>query len=405
MSIDYFWHQYADRMRSARPGSWALLCNQTAYSYQHKAYLLQLMQSTGALGRVFLPEHGLFAELQDQIALDDASVYAAFCEGPQFVSLYGSQESSLVVAPEHLKDLAVLVVDLQDVGSRYYTFATTVSYIFDQIAELDLELEIVVIERPNPAGRQVEGSMLAKDAESFVGRPGLPHRHGLTLGELCQYYKAASGARAPLTVVFDPELAPESFFQSGLEMGAARTSWEIPPSPNMPSPVTPLVYAGQCLLEGTNLSEGRGTTRPFEIFGAAGMHLHRAVQLPEVSGAILRPLRFLPTFHKHGGKLCEGWQIHLDGTAYHSLGHSLQILRAIQDAVPEFAYLHGVYEYRSDKPAIELLAGDPLLIEHLYGKENWSRVAEYLAVSEQAWIQQAAPCLIHAVPLYSVSGE
>lgn len=360
-----------------------LLCNQTAWSRRTGRYLFQSLAERGALRRVFLPEHGLFAELQDQIPLDDAGGYAQLAPGVEFASLYGERESSLYVAPEKLADLDALLIDLQDVGARYYTFATTVSYIFDAIARDNLKLKVYVADRPNPAGTSVEGSLLPAGFESFVGRHGLPHRHGLSLGELCKFYSSAYPGAIDLEF-----------------LAAEDSTWEIPPSPNMPGPLTPLVYSGQCLLEGTNLSEGRGTTRPFEIFGAPYLswNFERAAELKQ-DGALLRPLQYIPTFHKFAGQVCSGFQIHLTGAPYHSLAHSLKLIRWIREHSRAFDWRHGVYEYRSDRPAIELLAGDPLLLDYLHGKENFGRVRAHLEEAERAWIDQAKAYRLHPTPL------
>lgn len=355
-----------------------LVCNQTAWLGAERGYLFEAVHRAGALRRVFLPEHGLFAELQDQIGLEDTGPYQLLAPGVDFVSLYGHSETSLYPDASLLRDLDALLIDLQDVGARYYTFATTVSYLFEVLARESLDLPVYVVDRPNPAGRLVEGTILDESYQSFVGRPGLPHRHGLSLGELALFFHADLNARFPLHLLDPP---PDS--------GSA---WEIPPSPNMPSPVTPLVYSGQCLLEGTNLNEGRGTTRPFEIFGAPWLEFLFEEAAPRERGAELRPLRFIPGFHKHARELCAGFQIHVrpaDGP-YHSLAHTLKILRWIKERAPQFAWRDGEYEFRSDRPAIELLAGDATLLDYLNGAARFAVVRERLAQQEEAWTRRAA---------------
>lgn len=170
-------------------GRLGLLCNQTSFDIERREYLFQSLARRGNLKRIFLPEYGLFAELQDQIPLISTQIYEYLNLNVEFISLYGDSENSLVIAPKHLADLDAFVIDIQDVGSRYYTFATTISYIFDVLTQQHYSPVIYVIDRPNPAGRQVEGTLLSKDYASFVRRPGLPHRHGLTIGELCHFYK------------------------------------------------------------------------------------------------------------------------------------------------------------------------------------------------------------------------
>lgn len=414
MSLKLFWNTYIDsvgrrgdasrslealREPDAALGRVGLVANQTAFSYVQGEYLFQALARVGRLHRVFLPEHGLFAELQDQIALDSGAVYEQLAPGVEFVSLYGSQEETLFVRPELLADLDTLVVDLQDVGSRYYTFATTVSYIFDVLKATDTSLRVLVIERGNPAGRFIEGTALPSEYQSFVGRPGLPHRHGLSLGELCRYYIEETGARVELEIVGDAEGGRA--FQIESRILSELSLWAIPPSPNMPGPLTPLVYSGQCLLEGTNLNEGRGTTRPFEFFGAPYMRwiwdAPAVRDRPNQSGCVLRPLQYIPTFHKFAGESCHGFQLHVaPDRDYHSLAHTLKLLRWIQEySADAFAWRTEAYEFRSDRPAIEILAGDPLLLDYLRGTggARFADVRDALAEGEAAWNRRAASVL------------
>lgn len=366
-----------------------ILCNQTAFDPLERKYLFSCFGSD--LKRVFLPEHGLFAELQDQVPLSGNSLYSYLETSAQFVSLYGESEASLYVPPEKLADLDVLIVDIQDIGSRYYTFATSVSYIIDAVAAAGLPLKIIVLDRPNPAGRQVEGTILPESHASFVGRPGIIHRHGLTLGELCLFYKKQSRGTFELEIVRHTVDA------------ALKYTWEIPPSPNMPGPFTPLVYPGQCLLEGTNLSEGRGTTRPFEIFGAPFLRAFRDAPHLGVPGAYLRPLQFIPAFHKFAGETCSGFMIHLTGEKYHSLSHTLRILRYLKESYSEFEWKKGVYEFRSDRPAIEILVGDPVLLDYLNLKQDWQEVQKLMKQEEEKWIAIVQDCLLYPEPLFRVN--
>ncbi|MEQ9366258.1 MAG: DUF1343 domain-containing protein [Leptospirales bacterium] len=431
MSLDLFWKTLIEPAprRGAGPlealrepdpdlGRVGLLSNQTSFHLERGEYLFQALARVGRLHRAFLPEHGLFAELQDQVALDSGAIYERLAPGVDFVSLYGSREESLFVPPELIADLDTLIVDLQDVGSRYYTFATTVSYIFDVLKQNDAALRVLVVERANPAGRFIEGTILSPEYQSFVGRPGLPHRHGLSLGELCRFYLEETGARVELEIITDMNAAAhasEGARASVLKADAGAFSkvlsdlsqWTIPPSPNMPGPLTPLVYSGQCLLEGTNLNEGRGTTRPFEIFGAPYMRwIWDAAAVrdrPEESGCVLRPLQYIPTFHKFGGETCHGFQLHVrPDEAYHSLAHTLKLLRWIQEySGTDFAWRDDTYEFRSDRPAIEILAGDPLLLDYLRGA-NGARFAglrDRFADQEEAWLKRAASVLSPGVKL------
>ena len=362
-------------------GRLGLLCNMTAWSPRCGAYLWEALEKRSVLQRVFAPEHGLFAELQDQLP-QDARAYRSLGLQAEVVSLYGETEDSLLVPASQLEDLDVLVVDLQDVGARYYTFATTLSYIFDQLAASRHSLIVWILDRPNPCGRLVEGIALHEDSASFVGRPGLPHRHGLTTAELAAFYRAQTGAEIDLRVVE----ATEPF----------RWNADVSPSPNMPTARTARVYPGGCLFEGTNLSEGRGTTRPFEFFGAPWLEHLLDAGAPEESGAQLRPLRFVPTFHKFADELCYGWQIQVDGSDYASLRHVLRLLRWIRERAPEFRWRTERYEYRSDRPAIELLAADPVLLEYLRADLSEVELDAALAQGAQAWMATASPFLRYA---------
>lgn len=388
-------------------GRLGLLSNQTAFDVGSNRYLAERLNERGVLKRVFLPEHGLFAELQDQkpmVATDPYRMWG-LDSGVEFCSLYGEEETSLIPPESQLKDLDGLVVDIQDVGARYYTFATTLRYVLEALAQMNWSGAVYVLDRPNPAGRLVEGTPLPAQYESFVGSPGIPHRHGLTLAELAlKFWKPLQASYDLIGFAADQAAAESPWDES--------TSWtlEIPPSPNMPHSVTPWIYSGQCLLEGTNLSEGRGTTRPFEWFGAAFLSAEEIFRSPrdvapfKVAGGYLRPHRFIPMFHKEAGKVCEGFQIHLkqrQARNYHSLAHTLQILKWTQQTAPDaFRWRTEPYEYRSDRPAIELLAGDEVLLDYLRGDLPWDRVVDRLQEGELSWMESQSEGLLYSSPLF-----
>jgi uncharacterized protein YbbC (DUF1343 family) len=278
------------------------------------------------------------------------------------------------------------------------------------------DLSVVLIDRENPAGLQVEGSKLPDEYRSFIGSPGLPHRHGLTLGELGLYfYKDLSAnfqlfivplkgqkIRHGLSDVFPGTvhlLSGESRTNGMPQNSVLSHSQFIPPSPNIPGPATPYVYSGQCLLEGTNISEGRGTTRPFEQFGAPYLKPLKPLtdddRFMKFPGAILRPIRFVPTFHKWKDEVCEGFQVHLTGEPYHSLLHSLYMIRTISEHYPDFKWREGSYEFGSDKTAIELLVGDSVLLEYLNGNETFEDLKEYLSKAEKNWLEEMNEYMIY----------
>ena len=394
-------------------GRLGLIANQVAFDFTSGRYLHELLHERGVLKTLFLPEHGLFAELQDQEPLIDGSVYGLSGsggaggapeagEGLNVVSLYGRDEESLRPAPELVRGLDGLVIALQDVGVRYYTFAVTVAYFLEELALSAPSCRVYVLDSPNPAGRRVEGTLLPESYASFVGYPGLPQRHGLTLGELLLYLREARSWPLELEIL-PPETPTSEMPASGAPVfgapvfGASSAPYFIWPSPNMPGELTPRLYSGQCLLEGTNLSEGRGTTRPFEIWGAPYLRVFDAAREkpPEQRGGLLRPLRFLPTFHKFAGEVCQGAQIHLLSEEYHSLAHTLKLIRWARENHPEFEFRRGVYEFRSDRPAIEILAGDDVLLEYLRGEASFQRVREALQEGEEAWRARASRYLLY----------
>ena len=234
----------------------ALFCNHTSYDNGSGRYFLQILEREGNLKKIFIPEHGFFAELQDQEPVDNTSVYSFLSKDTKFISLYGNKrEQNGILLRGELKEVEVLVIDIQDIGSRYFTYVTLIGNIFDLIHQEGFNIKVIVIDRPNPAGRQVEGTLMTAEYASFIGQEGLPHRHGLTLGEICNYLHVNIKANFPLEVIRYSTDSPYD-------------PVEIYPSPNMPSINAVRLFSGTCLLEGTNISEGRGTTRTFEMFGA-----------------------------------------------------------------------------------------------------------------------------------------
>ncbi len=330
-----------------------------------------------------MPEHGLFAELQDQVSGE--SLKYKFGEF-QIENLYGNDEKSLFIREEILKNLDLIVIDIRDVGSRYYTFLTTAFYILQRISlyckSSKHPIKILVIDSPNPIGRKLEGSPLQEKYESFVGVGKVLHRHGLTVAELMNYYNLENDFGLDIFVIPIGEIYVK----------LDKEDFWIPPSPNIPKISTCFVYPGQCLLEGTNISEGRGTTRPFEIFGAPFLDIGNTKYLNELTAHqkdyfYLRPLLFIPTFHKHQGNVCGGFQLFIqDKKKFHSLLFTLHFLKTTNEFYPDsFQFLKGVYEFRSDKSAIELLAGDDFILDFLKGKYSYKILKDYFIESESIW--------------------
>ncbi|MCA9531577.1 MAG: DUF1343 domain-containing protein [Myxococcales bacterium] len=313
-----------------------------------------VVESTGAELRVlFGPEHGYAGAAQDMIGVRSEA------GGDLRVrSLYGERFDDLSPSPEDLDDLDVVVIDLQDIGSRYYTYVWTAALVLE--AAVAAGVEVVVLDRPNPlGGARVEGAPQRPGYRSFVGLYDVPVRHGLTIGEVLTLVCRARGLDGGALTVVDMQgwSREMTFADTGLP-------W-VMPSPNMPTLDTARVYPGGCLIEGTRLSEGRGTTRPFELWGAPWLD-GEALAADEalgraVSGALLRPVVFEPTFHKHAGQRCGGVQVHVTDPArfrpYHAYRWLLWAAMRQRPDAPRFRT--EPYEFVADRPAIDLLTGGP----------------------------------------------
>jgi uncharacterized protein YbbC (DUF1343 family) len=301
--------------------------------------------------RLFAPEHGLDGREQD---MEPVTCPATDASDLSVISLYGDSVESLRPRAEHLEGLDAVVYDLQDVGSRYYTFVYTLSYVME--AARDADVRVVVLDRPNPlGGLALEGPLLDPRLASFVGRYPLTVRHGMTAGELARLFNEEFGIGCDLHVVaLDGWTRSMEFEETGLP-------W-VPPSPNMPSLATARVYPGGCLVEGTNLSEGRGTTTPFELVGAPWLDaaaLAAALRETSLHGVLFRPASFRPEFQKHAGQACHGVQVLVDDrVAFRPfLTYLALIVEARRQAPRSFAWRTETYEFETERPAIDLLLG------------------------------------------------
>jgi len=334
-------------------------------------HTLDLLVAAGAfVEAIFGPEHGLGGEAQDMESVSDAdNAHPTGSSRPRRVySLYGDSFASLSPAPTWLQGLDAVVIDLQDVGARYYTFVWTALLMARACAAAGVE--VIVCDRPNPLGGEaVYGPPQLPSECSFVGLKPVPVQHGLTLGELVAWATREEGLEG-VTVV------PMRGWTRTMHWDDTGLVW-IAPSPNMPTVDTARVYPGGCLLEGTNLSEGRGTTRPFEWFGAAWLD-HPERGAPRFAdptllaqhggeGFVLRPISYKPMFHKDAGLRCAGVQVHVtDPRRFDAFGCYLLILATAVEA-PAFAWRRAPYEFVADRPAIDLLTGDPAFRLHLDG--------------------------------------
>ena len=354
-----------------------LLCNPASVDcrLRHARHLIQ-ERFPGALRVLFSPQHGFFAEKQDNMIESGDLIDPAL--GLPVFSLYGQIR---VPSREMFADIDLLLVDLQDAGSRVYTFIYTLSYCME--AARDCGKKVLVLDRPNPiGGTAVEGNLLNPEWASFVGRFPIPMRHGLTIGELARLFNARFGIGCELEVV------PMAGWQREMLFADTGLPW-VAPSPNLPTPASALVYPGQVLWEGTNVSEGRGTTQPFELFGAPFFNVAKvAAEIPtgSRSGTILRPAAFEPTSNKWQGRCCRGFQIHVtEPSRFAPYALTLRLLQAVlRHHSGEFAWRPPPYEYEYEKTPIDLLIGDPSIRQRLEALEP----IEGIAASWQAELDE-----------------
>ena len=332
---------------------WALLANHAAVTRSLDP-ARSVLRHAGELKRLFAPEHGLDGCAQDMEAVTDE--YDRLT-GLAVRSLYGHTADTLAPRDDDLDDLDAIVVDLPDIGTRHYTFAATVDAVLAAVAGRDIE--VIVLDRPNPIGGiEREGGRVVPGYESFVSGIPTPIRHGLTLGEVALLLRRDRHPRARLSVVMTRG------WHRTQELDATGLPW-VPPSPNMPTLSTARWYPGACLVEATNLSEGRGTTTPFELIGAPwlnGAELVRRLRELHLPGLAFRAARFRPMFGKHRGAICGGVQVHVaDPADLRPVAAGVALLRTIRRCAPEqFAWRQEPYEFVADRPAIDLLTGGPM---------------------------------------------
>jgi uncharacterized protein YbbC (DUF1343 family) len=335
-----------------------LVCNPSSVdaALEHAADRLAAQPGTG-LAALFGPQHGFRSDLQENMietahARDDT----------RQVPVYSLYSETREPTADMLRGVDVLVIDLQDVGTRIYTYIYTMANCLQ--AARKHGVKVIVCDRPNPIGGvAVEGPMLVAGFESFVGLYPIPMRHGMTIGELARLFNQHFGIGADLDV------ASMEGWRRDMYYDATGLPWVLP-SPNIPTLETALVYPGTVLFEGTNVSEGRGTTRPFELVGApwvAAERFARAMNGLALGGVRFRPAVFEPTFHKHAGTSCGGCQIHVqDRAAFRPVEAGVALTAAFRAADPDrFRWRDPPYEYEHDKLPFDILAGSPDLREEI----------------------------------------
>jgi uncharacterized protein YbbC (DUF1343 family) len=373
----------ASRLRALRGRRVGLVCNPTAVTsrLEHAADLLHAAPGV-ELAALFGPEHGVRGDAQYMAAVGGERDPRT---GVPVHSLYGSSEASLRPTVEQLEGLDALVFDIQDVGTRWYTYQATMMLCLEAAAEA--RIGFVVLDRPNPIGGQVvEGPRLTAGFESFCGLHDLAVRHGMTVGELAALF------RAERRLDVDLEVVPCQGWRRGVRFRETGLPWVLP-SPNMPTPETALVYPGACLLEGTNLSEGRGTTKPFELLGAPwldGARLARDLAAERLPGVAFRPASFVPTWDKHAGVRCHGVeQLVTDPVRYRPWRTGLAIvLHARRQDPARFRWRTETYEFVEGALAFDLLAGSAREREAIERGASLSDLLSVEAPEERAFARR-----------------
>jgi len=355
-----------------------LLCNQASVDdeFRHAADLIHA-RFPGKLKALFSPQHGLWSAQQDNMIETAHGVHPRL--GVRVHSLYSETRRP---TQQMLDGLDLFVIDLQDVGTRVYTWIWTVVHCMEACAQKGIP--VLVLDRPNPIGGEVaEGPLLDHAFASFVGLAPIPMRHGLTLGELARCCNDLLGIGA------DVRVQPMRGWNRSMLWPDTGRAW-IPPSPNLPRYEGVLVYPGQVLLEGTNLSEGRGTTAPFEQWGAPWLDPWQLLPLlapRALHGVVLRPIEFEPTFHKFCGQACKGLWVHpTDARAFRPYRTTLALLRAVQELWPqESQWRQPPYEYEKELMPIDILCGNATTRQWIEDEGPWTQLDAHANAPDTWW--------------------
>lgn len=352
-----------------------LFCNQSSYDFNQKKYLFDIIAEAGKLHRILIPEHGLFSEYQDQENIGNLSYKDIPC-----FSMYNKETETTGPEKWMFEDADILLIDVQDVGVRYFTYTSHMFALLMFVSKSLPDMPVVLIDRPNPIGSKTEGTIIYERYTSFLGPRGLIHRHGMSTGELCDWYIRQNHLHLILIKI---RYAPV-------------TKHFIAPSPNLPSPSALDVYPGQCFWEATTFSEGRGTTRPFELCGHPDMSYKISEQISHLFNkkyaglAFLRSTFFMPVYHKHKDRTCCGWQIFIQDTNhYHTVAGTLDIMRWVRSMMPEIDFWRaGKYEFDSEATAAQLLIGDDALIAYVNNEIQENQLADKLNAAQDHWNRQ-----------------
>lgn len=387
-------------LRKPLAGKRVALLAHPASVTRNLTHSLDALAATGdvRLSAAFGPQHGLRGDKQDNMV--ESPDFNDPVHGIPVFSLYGTVRRPTA---QMMDSFDVLLVDLQDVGCRIYTFVTTLLYVLEEAAKA--RKQVWVLDRPNPAGRPVEGLTLRAGWESFVGAGPMPMRHGLTLGELAHWFVRTKRLDVDYRVIEMEGWAPERAPGYGWPLG--ERTW-VNPSPNASTLWMARAYAGTVLIEGTTLSEGRGTTRPLELLGAPDIDANMWLKdmhsfAPQwLAGCQLRPCYFEPTFHKHVGKLCAGFQIHTEDPSYDPAAFrpwrlvSLALKALRRQRANYGIWRHFDYEYERGKLAFDVINGSELLREWVDDPAATPADLDALAApDEQAWAAERRAVLLY----------
>ncbi|MEM7191662.1 MAG: DUF1343 domain-containing protein [Pseudomonadota bacterium] len=375
----------SNRLKGLKVG---VLANPASVDHSFRHIVDRLAHADGvSLAAIFGPQHGFNSDLQDNM------IETPHAEDPtRGVPIFSLYSETREPTKEMLDLIDVLVIDLQDVGARIYTYIYTMANCLKAAAKTGTQ--IIVCDRPNPiGGTQIEGPMLEPGFESFVGQYPIPMRHGMTVAELAKLFNEHFGIGAPLEVVTMAGWTRELYFD------ALDLPW-IMPSPNMPTLDTAIVYPGTVLFEGVMVSEGRGTTRPFELIGAPYLDsgvLSERMNVLDLPGVYFRPVVFEPTFQKFAKTPCGGCQMHVTSReAFQPVIAGAALICECRSLAPDrFAWREGPYEYEHDKMPIDILAGSPALREQVEAGVPVPEIAESWTEGIAAFEDLRAPYLLY----------
>ena len=379
----------------AAPPKWlrgrrlGLLCNPASVDHRLVHARLRIARRLpGQLAALYSPQHGFYAEKQDNM-IASGDIRDPILDLPVY-SLYGDTR---VPTDDMLVPIDLLLVDLQDVGCRVYTFIWTLTHCLEAAARCGKP--VAILDRPNPIGGvRIEGNLLAPDFTSFVGRHPIPMRHGLTIGEMARLLNTEMAIGADLRIV------PMRGWKRCMDFADTGLPW-VAPSPNMPTPATALVYPGQVIWEGTNVSEGRGTAQPFELFGAPFIDPQAVLAILDVKrlpGVVLRPAAFEPTANKWQGRLCSGFQLHVTyPERFRPYETAMALLRAVMQTCGEqFEWKAPPYEYEYRRRPIDLIVGDGRILRRLAEGADLGEMAPDWAADCRRFRRRAQRWLLYA---------